>query len=72
MSLFAHYVGSALESRDASFELVHARFVVTPALLWLAAIGVAVVLTLANDVPSRLASQAPESADPAQCFSHGA
>jgi hypothetical protein len=70
MSLFAHHAGPALAARD--FEFAHARYVAMPALLWLAAICVVVIVTAVQVVPSRLASYAPVSADPGQCFSHGA
>lgn len=71
MSLFAHYAGPALSTRDVPFEFVQARYVAVPALLWLAAIGVAVILTLVQGAPSQ-ASQATESADAAPNLSHGA
>ena len=72
MSLFAHHAGPALATHDVPFQFAHARYVAVPALLWLAAIGVAVILTLVQSVPSQLASQAPESSDAAPNLSHGA
>lgn len=72
MSLFAHHAGPILAAHDVPFEFAHARYVAVPALLWLGAIGVAVIVTLAQGVPAQLASQAPESTDSAPNLSHGA
>lgn len=72
MSLFAHHAGPGLATHDVPFEFAHARYVAVPALLWLAAIGVAVIVTLMHSVPSQLASQAPEPTESAPTLSHGA
>ncbi len=71
MSLFAHHAGSAHLVRDFSFELVQARYVAAPALMWLAAICGVMLLTAAQSQPARLASHVP-STEAAGCFSHGA
>lgn len=71
MSLLAHPAEPAHPVLDPSFELVHERYVAVPALMWLAAICVVMLVTMAQSEPARLAGRTPV-AESGDCFSHGA
>ena len=73
MSLFAHHAGSSLAARDVPFDLVHARYVAMPALLWLAAIAVVLLATALQAPPSQL-SRAPtgDGSHEVESWAHGA
>lgn len=73
MSIFAHYPGPARSGVGSQeLELVQARYAAMPALVWGAAMVVAVLITVAQTVPSRLATQSPAASEPCECLVYGA
>jgi hypothetical protein len=60
MSRFAHHIQPAQAAALAEeFELVQARYVAAPALLWAVAMAAALLVTAVQVVPERTARPAP-------------
>ncbi|MBL8323391.1 MAG: hypothetical protein JNJ89_00375 [Rubrivivax sp.] len=75
MSLFAHFHGPARGGiGPQDLELVHARYVAMPALLWVCAGVVALLVTAVQGPAARLATQVPvtETCEVIVCTVHGA
>lgn len=73
MSIFAHHPGPARSGVEpCELELVQSRYAAMPALAWGAAMVVAVLITISQTVPSRLATQAPAATEPCECLVYGA
>lgn len=69
MSHFAHYPRPpSAQGASQDFELVQARYVAMPALLWAAAMFAALLVTAVQEPPSRVAQPEPL----AESSSHGA
>ncbi|MBL8326402.1 MAG: hypothetical protein JNJ89_15735 [Rubrivivax sp.] len=73
MSLFAHYAGPRRAGvADQDFELVHARYVAMPALMWGAAMVFALLFTAVQNVPAHVAGQPPAAVGACDCTPYGA
>lgn len=75
MSLFAHFHGPARGGiGPQDLELVHARHVAMPALLWAAAAALALLLAAVQAPGARLARQVPaaDTCEVIVCTVHGA
>lgn len=73
MSIFAHYPGPARNGvGPRELDLVQARYAAMPALMWGAAMVVAVLITVSQSVPARLATQSPAASEPCECLVYGA
>ncbi|MBL8341320.1 MAG: hypothetical protein JNL30_07610 [Rubrivivax sp.] len=73
MTLFAHHAGPRRPGvADRDLELVHARYVAVPALMWGAAVVLALLFTAVQTAPAHLAGQPPAVPGDCDCTVHGA